>query len=115
MLQRQDLQGVILPPPYEVYPHYFFDTRIIQKVQDYINKYGLDYQGQNVQGQHNVHHIQVNYTSTLPFGENQIAYLTEDIGLSAYYSYVHLASYMLPSVSYTLRSLVILKIHLEIN
>lgn len=93
---RQDMIGVILPPVYEIYPHYFFDTRIIQKVQDYVNRHGLEVQGQ---GEH-VHHIHVNYTSYLPYGENQIAYLTEDIGLSAYYAYVHLASYMLPHVRY---------------
>lgn len=90
------MHGVILPPAYEVYPHYFFDTKIIQKVQDYVNQYGY---GQHGLGEQSVHHINVNYTSYLPYGENQIAYLTEDIGLSAYYSYVHLSSYMLPQVS----------------
>lgn len=92
------MYGVILPPVYEVYPQYFFDTRIIQKVQDYVNKYGLEYQAQGEK--YGVHNIYVNYTSYLPFAENQIAYFTEDIGLSAYYAYVQMASYMIPYVSY---------------
>ncbi|XP_031778331.1 hexamerin 109 isoform X1 [Nasonia vitripennis] len=95
VIQRPDTQGVILPPAYEVYPHYFFDTRIIQKVHDYMNQYGYEHHGEGEQHHEHVHHIHVNYTSYLPFGENQIAYFTEDIGLSAYYSYVHLSSYIL--------------------
>ncbi|XP_001599110.3 hexamerin [Nasonia vitripennis] len=95
ILQRKDLYGVILPPAYEVFPYYFFDTRIIQKVQDYVNKYGLDYQ--QAQGEkYGVYTINVNYTSYYPFGENEIAYFTEDIGLNAYYGYVQLAHYMIP-------------------
>lgn len=98
VLQRQDLAGVILPPAYEVFPQYFFDTRIIQKVQDYVNRYGLD--SQQAQGEkYGVYTINVNYTSYLPNGENQIAYFTEDIGLNAYYGYVQLAQYMIPYVS----------------
>jgi hypothetical protein len=99
VIQRQDMYGVILPPVYEVYPQYFFDTRIIQKVQDYVNRYGFDYQ--QAQGEkYGVYNIYVNYTSYLPYGENQIAYFTEDIGLNAYYSYVQLSSYMLPYGQY---------------
>ncbi|XP_014212554.1 hexamerin-like [Copidosoma floridanum] len=94
VLQRHDLQGVILPAPYEVYPHYFFDARIIQKVQDHVNNHIADYQTQG--DKHEVHTIHVNYTSYLPYDENKIAYFTEDIGLSAYYSYVQLSGYMMP-------------------
>lgn len=42
----------------------------------------------------NVVHIPVNYTAHLPHWENTIAYFTQDIGLSAYYSYVQLAGYL---------------------
>ncbi|KAJ8679507.1 hypothetical protein QAD02_015294 [Eretmocerus hayati] len=95
VLQRHDMQGIILPPVYEVFPQYFFDSRIIQKVQNYMLTHGLDYQSSGGQG-YPAYHINVNYTSSLPYGENQIAYLTEDIGLNAYYSYVYLSSYMMP-------------------
>lgn len=104
MLQRHDMQGVILPPVYEIFPNYFFDTKIVQKVQDFILRYGYD------KVEHEpVHHVYVNYTSYLPFGENQIAYFTEDIGLNAYYSYVMLASYVIPYVSFSI------KIRMSIN
>lgn len=99
MYQRPDMFGVILPAIYEMYPQYFFDTRIIQKVYDYVysHEFGGAVQGEHV---HNVEHIYVNYTSYLPYGENQIAYFTEDIGLSSYYCLVELASYMYHHVCY---------------
>lgn len=98
VMQRHDMYGVVLPAPYEVYPQYFFNSNIIQMVNDYVNKYGYDYyQGKGEK--YDAYNIYVNYTSYLPYGENKIAYFTEDIGLSAYYSYVQLASYMMPYVS----------------
>ncbi|XP_058795858.1 hexamerin-like [Phymastichus coffea] len=97
VIQRHDMHGVVLPPVYEIFPHYFFDTRIIQKVYDMIHRSGYDYQKIEHEP---YYHIHVNYTSYLPFGENQIAYFTEDIGLNAYYSYVMLASYILPMNSH---------------
>ncbi|XP_058803507.1 hexamerin-1.1-like [Phymastichus coffea] len=98
VLRRHDMQGVVLPPVYEIFPNYFFDTRIIQKVQDFVMKYGYDYyQGEKHRDYYDIY---VNYTSYYPFGENQIAYFTEDIGLACYYSYVQLAGYMLPYGQY---------------
>lgn len=96
IVQRPDMKGVILPPVYEIYPHYFFDAQILQKVQNFVNKYGFEYHS-NVDS-HSVHHIYYNYTSYLPYGENQIAYFTEDIGLNTYYTYINLANSMIEDV-----------------
>ena len=66
-------------------------------MHDYFHKHGHEFEGQGEK--HGVYNIYVNYTSYLPYGENKIAYFTEDIGLNAYYFYVQLASHMLPYVS----------------
>ncbi|XP_011495593.1 PREDICTED: hexamerin [Ceratosolen solmsi marchali] len=94
VLQLPYMNGVILPPVYEVYPQYFFDARIIQNVYNHVSNYNSE--ASEAKDQSGVYDINVNYTSNTPYGENQIAYFTDDIGLSAYYYYVQLASYMLP-------------------
>ncbi|EFN84888.1 hexamerin [Harpegnathos saltator] len=96
VLQRPDMQGIILPPLYEIIPHYYFDSRIIQEAQDVVAQ-----QHQNV-GQHTYVQngqtyvvIPVNYSSHLPHGEHQLSHFTQDIGLANYYGMVNLAGYLL--------------------
>lgn len=38
-LQRPDTYGVALPPIYEIYPFYFYNSEVIQKAQDYKQQY----------------------------------------------------------------------------
>ncbi|XP_043466524.1 hexamerin-like [Leptopilina heterotoma] len=92
VLQRHDTQGVTIPPTYEILPHYFFDARVIQEVQN-IKSHGI---GHNAGQQ--VHYIPINYTSHLPAGQHHVAHFTEDIGLNNYYEYLQHAAYMLPEL-----------------
>ena len=91
ILQREDLQGVIPPPLWEIYPEQYLDARVIQEAQ-YI-------QAQAQQsGQVGTIVIQSNYTDYLPHGEHKLAYYTGDVNLNSYYAYVALAGYMIPEV-----------------
>ncbi|XP_043466523.1 hexamerin-like [Leptopilina heterotoma] len=83
IVQRQDTQGIILPPVYEILPQNFFDSRVIQEVQN-IKSRGI----KQVDGKTII--IPINYTSHLPTGEHRIAYFTEDIGLNYYYTFLQL-------------------------
>ncbi|CAK9814885.1 Allergen Cr-PI [Anthophora plagiata] len=89
VLTRQDTQGVILPPAYEILPQYHLDSRIIQEAQNIPIHEGIQ-QG-NIQ---NVL-IPVNYSALLSHDEQQLSYFTQDVGLASYYAYVNLASYIL--------------------
>ncbi|XP_012154393.1 hexamerin 110 [Megachile rotundata] len=89
VLTRQDTQGVILPPAYEILPQFHLDARIIQEAQQIGIQQAIQ---QNIQ--HNIL-IPVNYSATLSHEEQQLSYFTQDVGLAAYYSYVNLASYIL--------------------
>lgn len=88
VLQRPDTEDIILPPLYEIIPHYYFDARIIQEIHDIIG-HGI--------GHDNVI-VPVNYTAYLPNGEHQVSYFTQDIGLANYYGYINLAGYLLHKV-----------------
>ncbi|XP_015605369.1 hexamerin [Cephus cinctus] len=90
ILQRADTRGIVLPPPYEIFPQYFLDSRVIQQAQNILTT-GVE----NPLAEH-VINIPVNYTSYLPYGEDRLTYFTDDIGLNGYYDYVMLAGYMLP-------------------
>lgn len=80
VLQHPETQGVILPPLYEIIPQFYFDTRIIQEIQNIV--------AQGV-GQNPVV-IPVNYTAGLANDEQQLSYFTQDIGLANYYAFVNL-------------------------
>ncbi|XP_033207939.1 hexamerin-like [Belonocnema kinseyi] len=92
VLQRPDLEGVILPPTYEILPHYYFDSRVIQEVHNIKSK------GFKATTGEQVFYVPINFTSHLPAGEHKIAYFTEDIGLNNYYEYLQHAAYMLPEL-----------------
>jgi len=90
VLQYPETQGIILPPFYEILPHYYIDARIIQEAQN------VAAQGT---GQSPVV-IPVNYTAHLSQSEQQLSYFTQDVGLANYYAYVHLAGYLLVKTFY---------------
>ncbi|KOC66106.1 Hexamerin [Habropoda laboriosa] len=89
VLTRQDTQGLILPPAYEILPQNHLDSRIIQEAQDIAIQQGI--QQRNIQGIL----IPVNYSALLSHDEQQLSYFTQDVGLASYYAYVNLASYIL--------------------
>uniref|UniRef100_A0AAG5DSW4 Hexamerin A n=1 Tax=Anopheles atroparvus TaxID=41427 RepID=A0AAG5DSW4_ANOAO len=86
VLHRTDLQGIVLPAIYEIYPHYFFNGDVFH---DATNRRAMDpaygFYGNN---RNNV--ARSNYTSTFAtqfYGEGSMSYFTEDVGLNAYYYY----------------------------
>uniref|UniRef100_A0A182QWM5 Hexamerin A n=1 Tax=Anopheles farauti TaxID=69004 RepID=A0A182QWM5_9DIPT len=86
VLHRKDLQGIVLPAIYELYPHYFFDGDVFH---DANNRRAMDGEyGFHANKRHNVAHS--NYTATFStqfYGEGSLSYFTDDVGLNAYYYY----------------------------
>ena len=88
MIHRHDLAGLELPAPYEIYPHYFFTTDVMQKAKQY-----------RMQEFSGVKKIDGVYTAIIPSNytgwyvntnpSQKLTYWTEDIGLNAYYYYFH--------------------------
>ncbi|XP_038222423.1 basic juvenile hormone-suppressible protein 2-like [Zerene cesonia] len=93
---RDDCKGIVLPPPYEIYPYYFVRADVIQKA--YLLKmkkgildgslshfYGIKKTDKDVYIiDENVFDKRVNMND-----EDRLRYFTEDIGLNTYYYYFH--------------------------
>jgi len=88
-LHRKDLEGIVLPPIYEIYPHYFFTAETLQKAQSY-KLHGFH----NVKKVENIYQVVIPSNYTGKYGhlndENLLAYFNEDIGLNAFYYYFNL-------------------------
>lgn len=83
-LHRNDMVGVILPAIYEIYPHHFFTSDVIQKAQN-IKMQGLhgskrieDVQNIIIKNDYTGEYIHTNRDQT-------VSYFIEDIGLNSYY------------------------------
>ncbi|CAD7085090.1 unnamed protein product [Hermetia illucens] len=89
VIHRTDLQGLVLPAIYEIFPYYFFNSETIQKAQHY-KMQGFD-GVKKVEGVYNVV-IPSNYSGVhgQVNDENLVSYFTEDIGLNAFYQYYNL-------------------------
>ncbi|CAH2043544.1 unnamed protein product, partial [Iphiclides podalirius] len=93
---REDCKGVILPPPYEIYPYYFVRADVVQKAYLLKMKKGLldnnlcDFYGikKTEKGEYiideNIFDQRVNLND-----EDGLRYFTEDIDLNTYYYYFH--------------------------
>lgn len=93
---REDCKGIILPPPYEIYPYYFVRADVIQKAYLIKMKKGLldsklcDFYGIKKTDKgvfiidENVFDKRVNLND-----EDRLRYFTEDIDLNTYYYYFH--------------------------
>jgi hypothetical protein len=89
VLHRKDTTGVVLPPPYEVYPFYFFNYDVVRKAQQY-----------KMQGFDKTTKTEKTYTVVIPSNytdylyeaniESKLSYFMEDIGLNTYYYYFHM-------------------------
>jgi len=89
VLHRKDMVGIVLPPPYEVYPFYFFNYDVLQKAQQY-----------KMQGFYGTDMTDKTYTVVIPSNytnymfetnvESKLSYFMEDIGLNTYYYYFHM-------------------------
>lgn len=93
---REDCKGIILPPPYEIYPYYFVRADVIQKAYMLKMKKGLldhklcDFYGIK-KTEKDVFIIDENiYDTRVELNdEDRLRYFTEDIDLNTYYYYFH--------------------------
>lgn len=88
-LHRKDMVGVVLPAIYEIYPHYFFTSDVIQKAQN-VKMQGF-FGAKKVEDVNNViikHQYTGEYIHTNR--DQKVSYFTEDIGLNSYYYYFHM-------------------------
>lgn len=89
VLHRKDMVGIVLPPPYEVYPFYFFNYDVVQQAQQY-----------KMQGFYDTKLTDETYPVEIPGNytdymfetnvESKLSYFMEDIGLNTYYYYFHM-------------------------
>ncbi|XP_072944968.1 basic juvenile hormone-suppressible protein 2-like [Epargyreus clarus] len=93
---REDCKGIILPPPYEIYPYYFVRADVIQRAYLLKMKRGLldvklcDFYGIK-KTDNNVFIIDENIYDRRVYlnDEDRLRYFTEDIDLNTYYYYFH--------------------------
>ncbi|XP_026725367.1 basic juvenile hormone-suppressible protein 2-like [Trichoplusia ni] len=93
---REDCKGIILPPPYEIYPYYFVRADVIQKAYLLKMKKGLldlklcDFYGIKKTDK-DVFIIDENVYDKRMYlnDEDKLRYFTEDIDLNTYYFYFH--------------------------
>ncbi|CAK1586874.1 unnamed protein product [Parnassius mnemosyne] len=93
---REDCKGIILPPPYEIYPYYFVRADVIQKAYMLKMKKGLldpklcDFYGIK-KTEKGVYIIDENIYDRRVYlnDEDRLRYFTEDIDLNTYYYYFH--------------------------
>ncbi|CAH4030070.1 basic juvenile hormone-suppressible protein 2-like [Pieris brassicae] len=94
---RDDCKGIILPPPYEIYPYYFVRGDVIQKAYWLKMKRGLldrklcDFYGIKKTDK-DVYIIDENVYDKRVWlnDEDRLRYFTEDIDLNTYYYYFHI-------------------------
>ncbi|XP_059052734.1 basic juvenile hormone-suppressible protein 2-like [Achroia grisella] len=93
---RLDCKGIILPPPYEIYPYFFVRGDVIQK--SYLLKMKKGLLDDNLSEHYgikktdkNIYIIDENMYDTRVFlnSEDKLRYFTEDIDLNTYYYYFH--------------------------
>ncbi|XP_049771430.1 hemocyanin A chain-like [Schistocerca cancellata] len=77
VLHREDTRGVVLPPPYEIYPHLFVNSEVIHAA----------YKAKMRQEPAVVH---MNFTGTIRNPEQRVAYLGEDLGMNSHHSQWHM-------------------------
>lgn len=85
VIHRDDTFGMVLPPIYEVWPHYFFSPEYINKAQEFKQLYvgGSKYNGLTIDTNYTGWYLNVH-------PEQSMSYFTEDVGINAYYYYYNL-------------------------
>ncbi|XP_045522802.1 basic juvenile hormone-suppressible protein 2-like [Pieris brassicae] len=93
---REDCKGIVLPPPYEIYPYYFVRSDVIQKAYLLKMKKGmLDGKLSHFYGikktDKDVYVIDENVFDKRVWlnDEDRLRYFTEDVDLNTYYYYFH--------------------------
>ncbi|XP_017775586.1 PREDICTED: allergen Cr-PI-like [Nicrophorus vespilloides] len=80
----QHTEGIILPPIYEIFPHYFFTSEVITKAKQYKQHYWGTYEHEVEHKEKSGYAINADYTKHT---EEWMSYFTEDIGMNAFYYY----------------------------
>ncbi|KAJ8972029.1 hypothetical protein NQ314_000412 [Rhamnusium bicolor] len=86
LAHRPDTYEIVLPPIYEMYPYYFFNTEVIQQAYIYKQQYG----GQSaLVGGYTINSNYSGYYLNL-HPEQSLSYYLEDIGINSYYYYYNI-------------------------
>lgn len=93
---REDCKGIILPPPYEIYPYFFVRADVIQKAyllkmrKGLLDPHLVDFYGIKKTDK-DIYIIDENIYDRRVYlnDEDRLRYFTEDIGLNTYYYYFH--------------------------
>ena len=128
VIRRPDTQYIQLPPPYELYPHYSFNSEVMEKAEhaslfglrgNSILSFPLAFISQKQQngkiislisetsGEYKAYILPANYSGWYLnrdyYLENKLNYFTEDIGLNSYYFFFRLAyPFWMPSSEFGL-------------
>lgn len=94
LIHRADIQGVVVPAPYEIWPELFVNSDVWHKIFRLKMQNGLsaDFGVEDGVVQENDHYVvYANYSDyvSYPDNEHRISYFVEDVGLNAYYFYFH--------------------------
>ncbi|KAG5889586.1 hypothetical protein JTB14_010218 [Gonioctena quinquepunctata] len=91
VVHRADTKGIMLPPIYEVTPHLFFGTDVINKAQYYKQVHeakqhndGTDNKGYTIDSNYSNHHLNLGHEQT------SLAYYLEDVGLNTFLYNLHI-------------------------
>ncbi|XP_046747830.1 hexamerin-like [Diprion similis] len=87
IFQRTDTRDLVLPAPYEVFPYYYIDTRVIKEAQN-ARVRTLE------TGQTTTYVIPSNYTPYMTEYDRKLAYFTQDVGLASWYAYFDIAGWL---------------------
>lgn len=95
VIHRTDTFGIVLPAPYELYPEFFLNTDVYDRVYrakmqgEIINPaFASEY---GIEKTNDYYLYYSNYSNYLTYGDEEykLSYFTEDIGLNSYYYYFH--------------------------
>ena len=90
IVHRPDTYEVVIPPIYEVYPYYFYNSEVIQEAYKYKQQYyGQQYEHE---GNYNGYTINANYSGYYlnVHPEQSLSYFTEDVGINSFYYYFNI-------------------------
>lgn len=87
LIHRTDTYFIALPPIYEIYPYYFFNSEVIQKAQVYKQLYngkeGAQYNEQTIYSNYSGWYLNLH-------PEQSLSYYLEDVGINSFYYYFNL-------------------------
>lgn len=93
VIQRMDTQDLVLPAFYEIWPKFFANGDVFNKMY-YAKMRGLPFEqypelGIVEDGDHYLYYA--NYSNYYTYGQNEykLSYFTEDIGWNSFYTYFH--------------------------